>query len=84
MTWTDLFAGSNIYSDVFAAYPNLYTQAVEQGSVFDFYIQFILSIPRDIVLLAAVFYGSLLTLTLLVAVVYSLFMPVLNRPRRLL
>lgn len=78
-TWSTLFAGSNVYSDVLSVHPNLYTEAVSDGGAFELYNQFIVSIPGEISLLFGIFYNSILPPLLLITLAFSLFMPIIRK-----
>lgn len=80
--WSNLFTGYNVYLDVFGSYNQIYTDLSSSSITFDFYHQIILQLPYDVRLLFEIFITSIIPITILSALVFTFFMPILKKPQQ--
>lgn len=81
-TWENVFGNYNPYADTFTAYPNLYSQAVSDGNIFNLVDQIVKGLPYDLNFTIGVFFTAILSFIALAALLTVLFMPFLIRASR--
>lgn len=81
-TWSSLFQGTNIYTDVFNIYPNLYNQVSSDMSFFYLFVDILRGSPSDVQILFPMFVLAVLPILCLIALLYALFMPIIQRSKK--
>lgn len=82
ITWSNLFDGYNVYTDVYTAHPAMYSDAVASGSAYSLIHQFVLALSTDLWLLFGVFFTVIVPLGVVCWLGFVFFLPIFNRPRR--
>ncbi len=80
-TWSNVFSGYDVYSDVFNTYTSLYANASASAGFFQFFDGFIVKLPYDVMMFFQIFY-NVLPLTILAIMFFVLFMPLIKRPQQ--
>lgn len=81
-TWSNLFTGYDVYADVFAAYPTIYSDLSVGLHLVDLFIDMLTQFPYDLRIFFVMFFSSISNLVILAAFLFTFFMPFLKRPQR--